>query len=298
MEDLNQVPANSLGYAQAGGERPYSSWAVIQSVANAAESNYSSGGVEISRHSGKNLTFDASYTLTRDLSNAGGATPNAFAVAGGSFLTDRFHPGLDYGNVAYDRRHRFLVTYLYDLPFGVGQRWLNTGGISNGLAGGWQLGGVTILQSGPFLTPYEQTVDPANTNILTTVGQARPDQLAGAPLYAADRTTAQWLNPNAFPYLNLQNSVGDGIGRFGNAPVGGIVGPGTANFSVSLMKSIPLREQTRIQFGVEAANVFNHRNYEPPNMQVDSSGFGSITALQTAEGAGPRSLELSARISF
>jgi hypothetical protein len=103
-------------------------------------------------------------------------------------------------------------------------------------------------------------VDPANTNILTTVGQARPDQLAGAPLYAADRTTAQWLNPNAFPYLNLQNSVGDGIGRFGNAPVGGIVGPGTANFSVSLMKSIPLREQTRIQFGVEAANVFNHRN--------------------------------------
>jgi hypothetical protein len=120
----------------------------------------------------------------------------------------------------------------------------------------------------------------------------------GTPLYAADRTTAQWLNPNAFPYLSLQNAAGDGIGRFGNAPVGGVVGPGTANFSVSLMKSISLREQTRIQFGVEAANVFNHRNYEPPNMQVDSSGFGSVTALQTAEGAGPRSLELSARISF
>ena len=53
-----------------------------------------------------------------------------------------------------------------------------------------------------------------------------------------------------------------------------------------------------MQFGVEAANVFNHRNYEPPNMQVDSSGFGSITALQTAEGAGPRSLELTGRIIF
>jgi hypothetical protein len=40
-------------------------------------------------------------------------------------------PGLDYGNVSYDRKHRFLVTYLYDLPFGKGQRWLNTGSALN-----------------------------------------------------------------------------------------------------------------------------------------------------------------------
>ena len=80
--------------------------------------------------------------------------------------------------------------------------------------------------------------------------------------------------------------------------MGGVVGPGTANFSLSLMKSIAVREQTKFQFSVEAANVFNHRNYEPPNMQVDSGGFGSITALQTAEGAGPRSLELAGRLIF
>jgi hypothetical protein len=271
---------------------------VIQSVANAAESNYSSGGVEVSRHSGKGLIFDASYTFTRDLSNAGGATPNAFAVAGGSFLTDRFHPGLDYGNVIYDRKHRFLATYLYDLPFGKGQRWLSSGTALNRLVGDWQLAGVTILQSGPFLTPYEQTVDPANTNILTTVGQARPDQLTGVSLYAPHRTTAQWLNPAAFPYLSLQAQSGAGIGRFGNAPVGGVVGPGTANYSLSLMKNLALVEKSKFQLGVEAANVFNHRNYEPPNMQVDSPGFGAITALQTAEGAGPRSLEVSGRITF
>jgi hypothetical protein len=298
MEDLNQVPANSLGYAQVSSQRPYTSWAVIQSVTNAAVSNYSSGVLEVSRHSGKALTFDASYAFTRDLSNAGGATPNAFAVAGGSFLTDRFHPRLDYGNVIYDRRHRFLATYLYDLPFGHEQRWLNSGGVLSGLAGGWQLGGVTILQSGPFLTPYEQTVDPANTNILTTVGQARTDQLPGVSPYAVQRTTAHWLTPDAFSYLNLQTPAGIGIGRFGNAPVGGVVGPGTSNFSLSLMKSIALYEQSSFKIGVEAANVFNHRNWEPPDMQVDSSGFGSITALQTAEGAGPRSLELSGRITF
>ena len=320
MADLNQVPANPYGYSNNspaaaasdaclsdGGmlvsdHRPFPCWSVIQSVENADVSNYSSGTVEVSRHSSKSFTFDSSYTFTRDLSDAGGATPNAYAVAGGSFLTDRFHPRLDYGNVIYDRRHRFLTTYLYSLPFGHGQRWLSSGSAAGMLAGGWQLAGVTVLQSGPFLTPYQQTVDPANTNILITVGQARTDQAPDVSPYAQQRTTAQWLNPDAFPYQNLAVNYGTpnqiGIGRFGNAPVGGVVGPGTANFSLSLMKAVALREQASMQFSVEAANVFNHRNYEPPNMQVDSAGFGSITGLQTAEGAGPRSLELTGRLNF
>jgi hypothetical protein len=77
-----------------------------------------------------------------------------------------------------------------------------------------------------------------------------------------------------------------------------VVGPGTDNFSLSLMKDVALAEKSKFTLGVEASNVFNHRNYEPPNVQVDASGFGSITALQTAEGAGPRSLELVGRITF
>jgi hypothetical protein len=299
MVDLNQVPANSLGYDQVAASRPFPDWSIIQSVVNAAESNYNSGTVELSRHSGKNLTFDASYTFTRDLSNSEGATPTEFAIAGGSFLTDRFHPRLDYGNVIYDRRHRLLATWLYDLPFGLSQRWLSSGGVENILVGGWQLGGVATLQSGPFLTPYEASTDPAGTNILTTESITRADLLPGKNIYPAHRTTNEWLDspfndPNgsafAVPAANR--------GYFGTAAVGSVVGPGTANFSLSLNKSYSLSEQGKLQFGVEASNVFNHRNYEPPNMQVDSAGFGSITALQTAEGAGPRSLELTGRITF
>ena len=116
------------------------------------------------------------------------------------------------------------------------------------------------------------------------------------------RCPTQWLNPAAFPWQNLAVNYGTpnqiGIGRFGNAPVGGVVGPGTLNFSFSLTKGVSFYERTRLQLGLEAANAFNHRNYEPPNMQVDSAGFGSITALQTAEGAGPRSLELTGRFTF
>ncbi len=314
--DLNQVPANTVGYANNeatavsdacvsdGGltvadHRPYPCWSVIQSVENIAESNYSSATVEVSRRSGKNLTFDASYSYTRDLSNAGGATPSAFSSSGGSFLTDRFHPGLDYGNVAYDRRHRFLVTYLFDLPFGKGQRWWSTGGALNALVGDWHLGGVTVLQTGPFLTPYQSTNDPAGTNILTTVGQARSDLLPGKRVYAEHQWSGAWLDsPLADPSNSAFGIPAANRGSFGTASVGSVVGPGTAIYSLSLRKVLTLHEGTTLEFSVEGANVFNHRNYEPPNMQVDSSSFGAIPELQTAEGAGPRSLELAGKISF
>ena len=292
MVDLNQVPANTVGYAAASANLPFPEWAVIQSVANAAESNYNSGVVEVSRHNGKNLTLDASYSYTRDLSNAGGATPTAFAVAGGSFLTDRFHPRLDYGNVIYDRRQRFLASWLYGLPFGHGQRWLQDGKLANVLAGSWQLSGVTIFQSGPFLTPYESSVDPAGTNILTTETITRANIVPGVSPYMAHRTTSQWLNPAAFTVPPAKS------GRFGTAGVGSVVGPGTGNVSLSLAKGILLGGQRKFELGLAAANLLNHRNYEPPNMQVDAPGFGQITALQSAEGAGPRNLEFSGRFSF
>jgi hypothetical protein len=301
MVDLNQVHPNTDGYTAASANLPYPAWSIIQSVTNLAESNYNSGTAEFSRHSGKGITFDASYTWTRDLSNAGGATPSAFAVAGGSYLTDRFNPGLDYGNVIYDRKHRFLATWLYDLPFGHNQRWLSSGSALNRLVGDWQLAGVAVLQSGPFLTPYESSTDPAGTNILTTIGQTRSDLLPHTPIYPSRRTTSQWLLPPQQSPSDPPSAFAipaDNRGYFGTAGVGSIVGPGTANLSLSLSKAMALTEKSKIQFSVEAANVFNHRNYEPPNVQVDSGGFGAISALQTAEGAGPRSLELAGRITF
>ena len=56
MVDLNQVEPNTLGYENVADNRPYPAWSVIQSVANAAESNYNSGTAEVSRHSGKGIT--------------------------------------------------------------------------------------------------------------------------------------------------------------------------------------------------------------------------------------------------
>ena len=68
---------------------------------------------------------------------------------------------------------------------------------------------------------------------------------------------------------------------------------------MSLIKSIPIKESVRAQLGVQVANLFNHPNFATPgNLTVGVAGFGAITALQTAEGAGPRQIQLTGRITF
>jgi len=299
MEDLNQVQPNSLGYAAVADTRPYPLWTIIESVTNAAKSNYNALTVDVSKHFSKGLQFDASYVFTRDLSDALGGNPTELPVQPASFVTDRFNLGLDYGNVIYDRRHRFLATYLYDLPFGKNQRFLgDASGLVNGLVGGWEWSGVLIFQSGPFLTPYQVTNDSAGTNIFSTLGADRADIVPNVPIYAHGTSGGfpLFLNPNAFA---IPGGVANNpIGRFGDAGVGSVVGPGTSSVAMSLLKTIPLSERWQLRVGIEATNLFNHENYAPPNMQVGSGGFGTISALQTAEGAGPRIFEITARVTF
>jgi len=275
---------------------PFPLWGIIQSVYNEAESNYNNFTIEANHRYARGLQFQASYSFTRDLSNEAGGNPTGFVGAGGSWLTDRFHPGLDYGNVMFDRRHRFLATYLYELPFGKGKKFLSgSNAFVDRILGGWESAGVVVVQSGPFLTPFQQSSDPAGTNMVNVTGFTRPDVVDGVSPYARGLTSSYgpvYLNPGAYTI------PADNIGRFGNAPVGGVQGPGTRSVSMSLMKNVKFTENLKLQFGAEVANLFNHRNYASPNMQLDSDGFGTISSLQTAEGAGPRSVQLTARITF
>ncbi len=303
MQDLNQVHANTVGYGVAGASRPYQDWLVIESVTNAAHSNYNSLTADLHKRFGNGLQFESSYVFTRDLSTAGGGNPTALAVQPANFVTDRFNPGLDYGNVIYDRRHRFLTTFLYDLPFGRGKKVLgDAGGALNAVVGGWEAGGVLVFQSGPFLTPVQSSCDSSGTNLISgsEAGAAHADFVQGVSPYASNFSLSnpQFLNPAAFAVPGLSGGVCSAIGRFGNAGVGSVVGPGTKVVSMSLIKSVPLTERAKLQAGLEVSNLFNHPNLLTPNMQVGTPGFGSINAVQNAEGAGPRIVELTARINF
>ena len=294
--DDNQLPANTTGYNPSAG--PFPSWGFIESIVNDTESNYNSMSAALNKRFANGLQFQVSYVWTRDLSDAGGFAPSSINTEGNAtdITSNRFHPGLDYGNVAFDRRNRFLATYLYELPFGQGKPFLHNSPLLNLVAGGWQLGGVVVLQTGAFLTPYQVTTDPGGTGLLVNAGSTRADRVAGVPEYIHGNfgSDISFLNPAAF------TDPANNSASFGNAGVGSVLGPGTDNFSMSLIKETTLREGLKLNFGAEASNVFNHRNYETPDMNVDDGvgGFGVITALQTAEGAGPRSVELTARISF
>jgi hypothetical protein len=297
--DLNQVQPNTIGWSNAFPvDAPFQSWGYIESIVNGAQSNYNSMSAALSKRFVNGLQFQASYTWTRDLSDAQGYAPSSLTTEGNSVSSDRFNLGLDYGNVIFDRRNRFLATYLYELPFGKGKPFLPHGGALNMLVGGWQFGGVVVLQSGAFLTPFQDTNDPGGTNLLSNAGSTRADRVSGVPVYVHGVPSAAgdptFLNINAFA------DPANNSASFGSAGVGNVVGPGTQSFSMSLIKSTQLWEGAKFQFGAEAANVFNHRNYETPDMNVDDgpTGFGIITGLQTAEGAGPRNIEITGRISF
>jgi hypothetical protein len=301
MQDLNQVQPNTVGYGVAGATRPYQDWGIIESVTNAAKSNYNSLTADVQKRFSKGFQFESSYVWTRDLSTAGGGNPTSLPVQPANFMTNRFAPDFDYGNVIFDRRNRFLTTYLYELPFGKGKPVLgNASGALNQIVGGWQWGGVLVFQSGPFLTPIQITNDSAGTNIFATLGSDRADVIPGISPYQHG-VKDQYGNPIFFN-VNAYGIPGGGpnnpIGRFGDASVGSLVGPGTSIVSMSLIKSVNLYEKLRMQVGVEASNLFNHKNYLPPNAQIDSGAFGTVSGLQTAEGAGPRLLELTARITF
>ena len=109
----------------------------------------------------------------------------------------------------------------------------------------------------------------------------------------AGQSLNSWINPNAF--VDPDNN----IGRFGDSQQGSVVGPGTTAVSLSLLKRFVIRESTRFEIGAQAANIFNHPNYlAPSNLTVGVPGFGQVTAMQSAEGAGPRAIQLTGRISF
>jgi hypothetical protein len=287
-ENLNQVAANTVGYAAVEANAPYPLWHSISFDTNGGISNYNSFSATVNKRFSKGLQFQSSYAFTRDLSDDGGTAPTGFPSEGGGAVTTIQNPMLDYGNVAYSRRHRFQTTFLYAPQVHIGNR------IASQAVNGWELAGVMLFQSGPFLTVTDSSIDPAGINAPNGGGgNERVDMVPGVSPYAANWTTTQAFNPAAF------SIPANNIGRFGYEPVGSIIGPGTEAVSVSMFRSLVFKERVRVRVGISAANAFNHENYGNPAVNLGAlSSFGTTTSLQTAEGAGPRQVQLTGRITF
>ena len=151
--DANQVPANTVGYAVAKAGAPYPLWSYVKTALNGARSNYNALTLGATQRMSKGLQFQTSYVFAKNLSNAAGYNPTAFTGENGGIVTDKNNINLDYGNVAYTRRERFLTTLLYDLPFGKNKTFLsNASPVIDKIVGGWELAGVLSIPIGSF--PY------------------------------------------------------------------------------------------------------------------------------------------------
>jgi hypothetical protein len=299
-EDLNQIPASTTPYQTTPDSpyvdprAPYHNWFTLYSTFNAGKENYDALEVELIQKMSHGLSFNANYTLAKNLADNQGDVPTAFAgeVNYGVPVANRFDIASDYGNVEGTRGHRFLLTGIYQLPVGQGRSFLNSGGWRNALLGGWELTTVTLIETGPWLTPsISDSFDQSNTNVENRGAFLRPD-VVSTDFYAG-QSRSQYFNLAAFAPTPA------GAGRFGDAGVGILEGPGTATVALGLGKSFKMTERVNLRFESTFTNVLNHTNFAPPATQIDNTAtFGVLSAPQTAENAGNRTGQLALRVDF
>lgn len=285
--NINQVPANTIGFAAASAGAPFPAFAVVRYLQANARSNYEAFTIDLNKRISKGLQFEISYNHAVDLAD-GSNDPTGFQGEGGGTPTNIYDLGYDYGNVPFTRRHRFQTTFLYGLPFTYKRNAILSQAVS-----GWEIAGILLYQTGPFLSVQAAGADPSGTGFENITGDGRADRVAGVPLYAAQKSINEWVNPAAFAIPP------DNIGRFGQSQVGSVVGPGSQVVSLSLFKSFPIyKERAKIRLGAAASNLFNHPNYLPPALDLGNSDFNTISNVQSADNGGPRQVMLSARITW
>lgn len=123
--------------------------------------------------------------------------------------------------------------------------------------GGWDVTTVTLLETGPWLTPtISGSADQSNTNVANRGVPLRPDVVSSK--FYAGQSRARYFNLAAFSPTPV------GAGRFGNAGVGILEGPGTAAVSLGVAKGFRITEGLHARFETTFTNVLNHINFAPP----------------------------------
>jgi hypothetical protein len=293
-EDLNQTHASTQPYGTGSNIPAYANWFELYSTFNHGKSNYKALEIEATHRMAKGLYYDANYTLAKNQANNQGDNPAGFAgeVNYGYPVADRYNLASDYGNEEGTRRHRFLLTGVYQLPFGEGRMFLPKKSVLSSIVGGWDINTVTLLETGPWLTPsISPSADQSNTDVVNRGAFARPDVVSTN--FYKGQSRAAYFNINAFAPTPAN------AGRFGNAGVGILQGPGTATVSLGLSKTFPIYRSLHGRFESTFTNVLNHTNFAPPATQVDNlTTFGQLTAATTAENAGNRTGQVALRIDF
>ena len=231
----------------------------IYYTCNCANSNYNSLQATLERRAGRNLDFTLNYTYSKTMDTA---------EAGGGGYDNNYNWQASYGPASWNRTNVVSFTNIWTLPFGHGQRWgSSSSGVVQTLLGGWNLSGVTALDSGAPFSPMVNNTASVNADF----NGVRAD-IVGNPS-VANQSAALWFNPAA--YTDPQQPYRDGT-----AAKNSLVGPALYSFDLSLDKTFTIAEGKTLEFRWSNFNAFNIDNYGQPNNTIDVSGAGQITYSQ------------------
>jgi hypothetical protein len=301
----NQVFAASQNY------RPYPQFGDILFRSNTGHSTYHSGTVKLERRYANGLMFTTFYTFAKSIDSQDGDN-------NGSGVAPLQNRGLEKARAGFDRNHRLNASFIYALPFGKGQKFLNKGGIIDKIFGGFELSWIQMLESGIPLT-FSYANSPYN-NYPTFAGTRRPD-VTGKPAlrdgwidFGGDRFNQNNINPvidlNNFAYpgsaLGCPNVIPATLPAterqalidkcsflIGNSGRNIVTGTRLLYSQGSVQKNIPFKERFNFQIRLDFQNVFHNYAWSNPTTAVDfrnPNTFGKISADQRTSSIGGQPL--------
>jgi len=275
MYDWNETIPGITGSVQS--RKPYPEYTKVQEIGNVAQARYNSLAVKLTRRLHQGLSVLGGYTLSKSMDNGSG-----IRTLGGDtlFPQNSFCLDCEWGLSVFDVRHRFVSSVLYELPFGSGKPFMQTG-VGGAILGGWQISTIISKSSG-----FPRTLLVGTDRSNTGGGQDRPNTTGLDPNIPGDQQTiARWFNTDAYS-LNA-------LGTFGNAGRDTVIGPGILNVDTSIIRNFRIASKT-LQFRLEAFNVFNNPIWNDPNTTLTSPLYGTINTTRKPM----RELQLGVKFVF
>lgn len=271
--DPNQV--DLLGEYVAAKTRPFPQYGNFISWRPEATTSYNALIVNVKQRFHSGLTFQAGYTWSHSIDTSSGEN-----VGGGSGngTRDAYAPAsIDRGNSNFDSRNRFVLSYVYELPFGHDRKFLNLDGFAGAALAGWNVGGITTYSTGVPLTATF-AVDPTGLSLSTL------PNVTCNPNTSAPHTPQEWFNTACF---QTQSTT------YGDEGRNTIQGPGIANWDIFLSKNTTFKDHYGVLFRTEFFNAFNKPQFLLPDASFGATGFGTIT-----QASAPREIQFSLSFAF
>lgn len=196
--------------------------------------------------------------------------------AGFNFYLD---PHRDYSVLSFNHTVTLANSFIYQLPFGKDQQFLQHG-VWSWIAGGWQVSGLSFLGTG---TPLFLSASGSQLNAPGTTQV--PNEIKPFHRLKGIGTARPWFDTSAFvqPSGSVLGNVGKNV----------YSGPGSLTFDGTLIRNIPIHEQLSLQLRADAFNAFNHPTFNNPDTSLTDSNFGKVTVA-----GGARAMQLAATLSF